>query len=101
MKTKIFLKQWRFTLILICAVAAGALLGYMIGPQSEKLKPLGDVFLNLLFTAVVPLVFFSLSSAVAASTNLKRLGRIAGLMLIVFVITAVISSCLMLFTVKA
>jgi Na+/H+-dicarboxylate symporter len=99
-RKKSFLKQWRFTLILICAVAAGALLGYIIGPKAKALKPLGDVLLNLLFTAVVPLVFFSLSSAVAASSNLRRLGRIAGLMLVVFVITGFLSSCLMLFTVK-
>jgi len=100
MDAKIFIKRWRFTFILILAVAAGALLGYMVGPKSEALKPFGDVFLNLLFTAVVPLVFFSLSSAVAANPNLKRLGRIAGLMLIVFLITGIISATLMLFTVK-
>ncbi|MHC4266142.1 MAG: dicarboxylate/amino acid:cation symporter [Planctomycetota bacterium] len=98
---KTFLKQWGFTLILIVAVAAGALLGYAIGPDAETFKPLGDVLLNLLFTAVVPLVFFSLSSAVAASSNLKRLGRIASIMLLVFVITGIISSCLMIFAVKA
>ncbi len=97
---KSFLRQWRFTLVLICSVAAGALLGYIIGPKAKALKPLGDVLLNLLFTAVVPLVFFFLSSAVAASSNLRRLGRIAGLMLVVFVITGFLSSCLMLFTVK-
>ncbi|MCK4886072.1 MAG: dicarboxylate/amino acid:cation symporter [Planctomycetes bacterium] len=100
MDAKKFIKRWRFTFILILAVTTGALLGYMIGPKSITLKPLGDVFLNLLFTAVVPLVFFSLSSAVAANPNLKRLGRIAGLMLIVFVITGIISSTLMLLTVK-
>ena len=95
-----FLKQWRFTLILICAVTAGTLSGYALGPKAEALRPLGDVFLNLLLTAVVPLVFFSISSAVAASNNLKRLGRIAGFMLMVFLITAVLSSCLMLLAVK-
>lgn len=95
-----FLKQWRFTLILMGAVLAGALLGYMIGPKAENLKPLGDVFLNLLFTAVVPLVFFSLSSAIASNSDLKRLGRMAGLMLTVFIITGIISSCLMIFAVK-
>jgi len=100
MKLKKFLKRWRFTLILICGVAAGAVVGHIMGAKSVSLKPLGDVFLNLLFTAVVPLVFFSLSSAVAASSNLKRLGRIAGLMLAVFVITGIISSSLMLFAVK-
>jgi len=100
MNIKAFLKQWRFTLILIFAVAGGAVVGYFLGPKARHLKPLGDIFLNLLFTAVVPLVFFSLSSAVAASSNLKRLGRIAGYMLIVFIITAIISSCLMIVAVK-
>ena len=97
---KTFLKQWRFTFILIFSVATGALLGHIIGQKAESLKPLGDVFLNLLFTAVVPLVFFSISSAVAGSNNLKRLGKIASLMLVVFVITGIISSCLMLMSVN-
>ncbi|MCK7479634.1 MAG: dicarboxylate/amino acid:cation symporter, partial [Candidatus Moduliflexus flocculans] len=38
-------------------------------------KPLGDIFLNLLFTVIVPLVFFSISSTVASMTNFKRPGR--------------------------
>jgi Na+/H+-dicarboxylate symporter len=101
MSKKTFLKQWRFTLILICSVVAGATTGYIIGPDAEIFKPLGDILLNLLFTAVVPLVFFSLSSAVAANSNLKRLGRIASIMLLVFVITGIVSSCCMLLAVKA
>ena len=101
MSMKKFLKQWRFTLILIMSVAIGAFLGCILGPRSAHLKPLGDIFLNLLFTAVVPLIFFTLAAAVASSPNLKRLGRIAGMMLAVFVVTGIISSCLMLFAVKA
>jgi len=100
MKTGVFLRQWRFTLILIIAVAVGALTGFFLGPRAGVFKPFGDIFLNLLFTAVVPLVFFSLSSAVAGSSNLRRLGRIAGLMLIIFVITSLISACLMIGAVK-
>lgn len=100
MELKNFLKQWRFTLILMGSAAIGGIAGYVFGPNAEAVKPLGDVFLNLLFTAVVPLVFFSLASAVAGNSNLKRLGKIAGLMLVVFLITGVISSCLMLVSVK-
>jgi Na+/H+-dicarboxylate symporter len=100
MKSIAFLKQWRLTIILICAVAAGAILGLIMGPKARILKPLGDIFLNLLFTAVVPLVFFSLSSAIAASANLKRMGKIATLMLAVFLITGLISSSLMLGALK-
>ena len=100
MDAKTFLKRWRFTLILMSAVAAGALLGYLIGAKAGALKPFGDVFLNLLFTSVVPLIFFSLSSAIAASNNIRRLGRIAGIMLVVFFLTGVVSSTLMVFAVK-
>lgn len=100
MDAKKLWKNWRWTLILMGAVAAGALTGYLLGPKAAVLKPFGDVFLNLLFTAVVPLVFFSLSSAIAASSNLQRLGRIAAWMLFVFFLTGVISSCLMLGAVK-
>jgi len=95
-----FLKRWRFTLILLFAVAAGAGAGLLLGERAQVVKPLGDVFLNLLFTAVIPLVFFSLSSAVAGMGELKRLGRILGWMLAVFVATGVVSSCLMLGAVR-
>jgi len=100
MNAKGFLKQWRFTIILIISVMIGSVLGSKFPSQYDHFKPLGDIFLNLLFTAVVPLIFFSISSAIASSTNLKRLGRIAGLMLLVFVITGLISAVLMLCTVK-
>ncbi|MEK6204079.1 MAG: dicarboxylate/amino acid:cation symporter [Amylibacter sp.] len=64
MSMKTFLRRWRFTLILLAAVVAGSLIGYFAGPEAKVLKPLGDVLLNLLFCAVVPLVFFTLSSVV-------------------------------------
>ena len=60
MSVKSFLKQWRFTLILIASVAGGALIGHFFKAEAKHLKPLGDLFLNLLFTVVVPLIFFSL-----------------------------------------
>jgi Na+/H+-dicarboxylate symporter len=100
MKTGTFLRQWRFTLILISSVIIGATVGWLLGPKAQAVKPFGVLFLNLLFTAVVPLVFFSLSSAVAGSSNLRRLGRIAGTMLIIFFLTSLISACLMIGAVK-
>jgi len=100
MKIKAFLKQWRFTLILLGSVIMGAGLGFFAGPKTVVLKPFGDILLNLLYTAVVPLIFFSISSAVASGSSLKRLGRITGLMLLVFVITGIISAMLMIFCVK-
>ena len=88
MDAKEFLTRWRFTLILLGSVTAGAYLGYLLKDKAVRLKPFGDVFLNLLFTAVVPLVFFSLSSAIAAQSNIRRLGKIAAVMLAVFLLPA-------------
>lgn len=95
-----FIKRWRFTLLLAGAVSTGAVVGAVMGPDACMFKPFGDVFLNLLFSAAVPLVFFSIASAVASSSNLKRLGRIAALMLIVFLLTGIIASSLMLVAMK-
>jgi len=68
--------------------------------DAAVLKPFGDIFLNLLFTAVVPLVFFSMSSAVAGMGDMKRLGRIMGWMMLIFVATGIIASTLMVAGVK-
>lgn len=65
-----------------------------MGKQAVIFKPLGDIFLNLLFTLVVPLVFFSISGAVSASSNVKRLGKLLGSMLVLFIGTGILASLL-------
>lgn len=100
MTLKTTLKNWRFTFILIVSVAVGSALGLVLKERAAALKPLGDILLNLLFTAVVPLIFFSLSASMAGTDNLKRTGRIAGVMLGVFILTGLISSVVMLGAVK-
>lgn len=71
-----------------------------MGPSAAKLKPLGDIFLNLMCTIVVPLVFFSISSAVANTKDSKRLGKIFGVMIVLFVLTSTIAALLMVVAVK-
>jgi Na+/H+-dicarboxylate symporter len=79
---------------------AGSLLGFFLKEKTSILKPLGDVFLNLLFTIVVPLVFFSISSTVAKMNDLKRLGKIVGWMLVIFIVTGLLAALLMIIGVK-
>ena len=95
-----FIQSYGFSLLLLLAIGIGSLLGAGLGGQAVLLKPFGDFFLHLLFTAVVPLVFFSLSSAVASMSDLKRLGKIMGLMMLIFICTGIVSSVVMLVTVK-
>jgi len=98
--TPAFLKNYSFSLILLGSILLGSVIGYVFQERARVLKPLGDIFLNLLFTIVVPMVFFSISSAIAGMSDTKRLGRIILWMLLIFVLTGVISSSLMVIGVK-
>ncbi|MFC5602734.1 dicarboxylate/amino acid:cation symporter [Sporosarcina koreensis] len=90
------LKAYRFPLILLASIIIGSIIGLIFGEKASVIKPLGDLFLNLLFMIVVPLVFFSIASAVANMDSMKRLGKIMGSMLSVFIITGIIASLVML-----
>ena len=95
------IKSYRFPLILLASIGVGCVIGVVAGEKAVVLKPFGDVFLNLIFTLVVPIVFFSISSSIASMVNLRRLGKILLWMIIVFVITGLIASVIMIGLCKA
>ena len=95
-----FLKHYGSSLLLLGAISVGCVLGLIFKEKAVIFKPFGDVFLNLLFTIVVPLVFFSISSAIASMNSAKRLGKIILWMLVVFTVTGIIASVLMLIAVR-
>ncbi|HSQ33701.1 MAG TPA: cation:dicarboxylase symporter family transporter, partial [Peptostreptococcaceae bacterium] len=89
---KSFLKNYKSSLILLISIVIGGIIGVVMGPKATVLQPLGDLFLNLLFTILVPLVFFSVTSAIANMSGMKRFGKIMGNVVIVFSATALIAS---------
>lgn len=90
-----FFKSYGMPIVLLLSILIGALLGIIV-EDTSIFKPFGDIFLNLMYTIVVPLVFFTISSSIANMVNLKRLGKILKYVFIVFVITSLISSVFML-----
>ncbi len=90
-----FWKNYSYSILLLGAMLVGSAIGLIFGKSAAALKPFGQVFLNLLFVLVVPVVFFSLSSSIASMSNPSRLGRILLWMILIFVVTALISSSLM------
>lgn len=94
------IKAYYFPLFLTIFIIAGCITGYIMGPRAAVLKPLGDIFLNLLFTVVVPLVFFSISSAVAHVGETKKLLKIITAMFATFIFTGIIAAVFMIVIVK-
>lgn len=90
------LKAYRFPIILLSSIIVGSIIGLIFGEKANIIKPLGDIFINLLFMVVIPLVFFSISSAIANMDSMRRLGKIMGSMMTVFIVTGIISSIFML-----
>lgn len=93
---KKFFKLYGMPIVLLISILIGTLLGLLV-KDTSIFKPFGDIFINLMYTIVVPLVFFTISSSIANMVNLKRLGKILKYVFIVFVITSLISSIFMLF----
>jgi len=85
------LKNYRSTIFLLCSVLIGSILGLIFKEKALIVKPLGDLFLNFLLVIVVPLIFFTISSSISKMQQPKRLRKILGSIVVVFVITSVIA----------
>lgn len=86
-------------ILLLIGIVVGCIVGAVMGEGAQIFQPFGQIFLNLMFTAVVPLVFFSLSSSIAQMSNMSRLGKILKNALIVFMVTGIIASIFIIFIV--
>jgi Na+/H+-dicarboxylate symporter len=87
-------KNYSGIIWLITGIIIGSIAGIVLGKQAEVLKPIGDIFLNLLFVAVVPLVFFAISSAIANLHGEQKVSRIITIMSGVFFFTVLIAALL-------
>lgn len=76
---------------LLGGVTLGSLLGLFFRERILGIRPLGDIFLNLLFTAVIPLVFFAIASAIAGLSVSRETGRLMGALILVFTGTILFS----------
>jgi len=66
------MKMWQKILI---AIGLGVVTGLALGDSATLLKPVGDVFINLLKMLVVPLIFCSMVMGISKSDT-KRLGKV-------------------------
>ena len=82
-------------LLLLLCVTIGAVLGLVFREKVAFLKPVGQIFLNLLFTLLVPLIFFSISASIANVSDTNKVGKLLFYLILIFVGTAAIAAILM------
>jgi Na+/H+-dicarboxylate symporter len=75
----------------IAALVLGVAVGVFWGPDAESIKWIGDFFIKSIKMLVVPLIFFSLVSGVAAIGDLRKLGAVGGRALLLFVVSGQIA----------
>lgn len=95
-KKKTFWENYRFSIILLGSIILGSILGGVMKNKASLFKPFGDLFINAMFTIVVPLVFVTISSSVAGMSNMKRLGNILKSLLLVFFSTGFVASIIII-----
>ncbi len=88
---KEFFKHYGQTVILLVSIIIGAIIGLIWKEGATVLSPFGDIFLNLMFVIIVPLVFLTISTSIARIKQPKRLGKIMGSIILVIVITSIIA----------
>ena len=92
---KQFLKNYGFLICMLVGIVAGCVIGLLFPQAAPALEPLGTIFTNLMFCAVVPMVFTSIASAIANMSSAKRAGKIMGVTLATFMVTAGIAAVIM------
>ena len=108
---KNFLKNYGLLLCMVVCIIAGCILGAIfpivkdadgnvVNAGASVLKPLGTVFINLMFCIVVPMVFASIAGAVANMGNRKRAGKIMFTTVATFVVTGLIAAAIMFVILK-
>ena len=93
-KAKDVLKSYWFIISMLIGIVGGCIVG-AVWPGATALEPLGTVFINLMFCVVVPMVFCSIASAIANMKKPERAGKVLGVTVLTFLVTAAIAAIIM------
>jgi Na+/H+-dicarboxylate symporter len=88
----------QIAIALVLAVIAGTLLQDYADFVNDYIKPLGNIFLNLLKFIVVPLVLFSIMAGILSMNDVSKVGKLGLRALFYFMFTTVIAVTLGLVT---
>ena len=98
---KNFIKNYKSSLILLGSIIIGTIVGLVFKEKAAVLSPFGDLFLNLLLVIIVPLIFLTIATSIGKMKQPKRIGKILGTIVVVFIITSLVSVLVGIATTKA
>ncbi|WP_239679679.1 dicarboxylate/amino acid:cation symporter, partial [Brachyspira hyodysenteriae] len=90
------LKNYKFSFILIFGMIVGSIIGVVFGEKAVVLQPIADIFLNLLYCCVVPMIFVSLVYSIANMENTSKIGKVLFIMILIFIVTETLAAIYML-----
>lgn len=88
---KKFLKNYKQTIILLSSLVIGTIIGLIFKEDASILNPFGELFMNMMFILIVPLVFLTISTSIASVKSPKRVSKLLKTIVLVFVITSMVA----------
>ncbi len=84
-------KKMQLSTKVFIGFAIGILAGVFFKEQAMAVKPVGDLFLNLIKMIVVPLVAFSIAGGISNMGDIGKLKRVGGKTLLFYIVTTALS----------
>ena len=103
-------RNYAFLAVMLGSMILGSVVGWLF-PQVKEgdevikagatvLKPLGTLFINMMFCIVVPMVFASIAGSIATMRSRRRAGKIMSTTILTFIITGAIAAAIMIVLMK-
>jgi aerobic C4-dicarboxylate transport protein len=86
--------------VVLAATLFGGLLGYFEPTLGQSLKPLGEIFIQLVKIFIGPIIFCTIVTGIAGAGDMKKVGRIGAKALVYFEIVSTVSLLLGLLAVN-
>ena len=90
--------NYKQTIILLGALIIGAIIGLVYGEKAAILSPFGDLFMNLLFVVIPPLIFLTITTSIAKIKQAKRLSKVIITIFGIFIATTLVALAVSLAT---
>lgn len=94
---KIF-KNYKASILLLIGIILGGIVGAIFKEKVTVLKPLGDLYMNLMFVIIVPLIFLTITTSIAKINEPKRLGKVLITIFLTFLVTSLVAALVGLVT---